>query len=630
MEVDPPALEQHPLPEAEEDSLKSLSARRTRRRIQLPARFRDVVASPLPELPPEGHGLVSEEPSSSSTGLARESHARRIVNSSKNLFGLFRRYFGNRPDHDPEELVDLAGLTEVPTKSVVESDHEAISNSQPPDPTQNFYPFPNESSFKLGDWWISDGPQKSISSLNNLVKIVGHDDFKPSDVQNIQWGKGFKLLGANDFDGDRLRESNPLQGVDEDASWKKSPIHIQVPFHSREKNPGPKDFHVGDLYHRSLVEVIKEKLANTGDDQHFHYQPYELYWEPLPDMETPIRVHGELYTSPAFVEAHNALQEAPGEPGCSLPRVIAALMFDSDATHLTTSGDAKLWPCYLWFGNESKYRRSKPTHHLCNHVAYFQTLPDNFKDFAAEHCGPRGPSKKLFTHCRRETLHAQWEILLDDDFVAAYQHGIVVECCDGIKRRFYPRIFTYSADYQEKVIISSIRDKGRCPCPQCLILFTDIDCLGTPEDMQRRTELARLDDEEKQRRVKTARDYILKKNLAISSKYVEQQLQDISLTPTDNAFSKRLAPLGLGFNIYLALVVDLMHEFELGVWKSLFLHILRILEAYAKKSGKNVTNILDARYRQVPSFGRDTIRRFSSNVSELKCLAARDYEDLLQ
>ncbi|KZP03474.1 hypothetical protein FIBSPDRAFT_693271, partial [Athelia psychrophila] len=35
-------------------------------------------------------------------------------------------------------------------------------------------------------------------------------------------------------------------------------------------------------------------------------------------------------------------------------------------------------------------------------------------------------------------------------------------------------------------------------------------------------------------------------------------------------------------------------------------------------------------YRQVPSFGRDTIRRFSSNVSELKCLAARDYEDLLQ
>jgi hypothetical protein len=32
----------------------------------------------------------------------------------------------------------------------------------------------------------------------------------------------------------------------------------------------------------------------------------------------------------------------------------------------------------------------------------------------------------------------------------AYKHGIVVECCDSIKHRFYPRILTYSADYPEK------------------------------------------------------------------------------------------------------------------------------------------------------------------------------------
>lgn len=36
------------------------------------------------------------------------------------------------------------------------------------------------------------------------------------------------------------------------------------------------------------------------------------------------------------------------------------------------------------------------------------------------------------------------------------------------------------------------------------------------------------------------------------------------------------------------------------------------------------------RFRQVPTFGRDTIRRFCSNVSELKRLAARDHEDILQ
>ena len=32
----------------------------------------------------------------------------------------------------------------------------------------------------------------------------------------------------------------------------------------------------------------------------------------------------------------------------------------------------------------------------------------------------------------------------------------------------------------------------------------------------------------------------------------------------------------------------------------------------------------------MPTFGRDSIRRFSNNISELKKLGARDYENLLQ
>ena len=37
------------------------------------------------------------------------------------------------------------------------------------------------------------------------------------------------------------------------------------------------------------------------------------------------------------------------------------------------------------------------------------------------------------------------------------------------------------------------------------------------------------------------------------------------------------------------------------------------------------------RFRKVPAFGRDTIRSFlSGNVADLKKLAARDYEDILQ
>ena len=45
-----------------------------------------------------------------------------------------------------------------------------------------------------------------------------------------------------------------------------------------------------------------------------------------------------------------------------------------------------------------------------------------------------------------------------------------------------------------------------------------------------------------------------------------------------NAFIDKLSPLG--FNPFQMLVVDLMHEFELGVWKSLFIHLLRMLDAH--------------------------------------------------
>jgi hypothetical protein len=59
-------------------------------------------------------------------------------------------------------------------------------------------------------------------------------------------------------------------------------------------------------------------------------------------------------------------------------------------------------------------------------------------------------SEETLRHCRRELFQAVWAILLDPDFVEAYRHGIIVECSDGITRRIFPRIFTYSADYPEK------------------------------------------------------------------------------------------------------------------------------------------------------------------------------------
>jgi hypothetical protein len=57
-----------------------------------------------------------------------------------------------------------------------------------------------------------------------------------------------------------------------------------------------------------------------------------------------------------------------------LERVVVALMFWTDATLLANFGTAKLWPCYMFFGNDSKYRRAKMHLNLCNHVAYFEDV----------------------------------------------------------------------------------------------------------------------------------------------------------------------------------------------------------------------------------------------------------------
>ena len=156
----------------------------------------------------------------------------------------------------------------------------------------------------------------------------------------------------------------------EGASWTKTAVTIKVPFHKRTAKPGVYNYHVGDMYHRKLISVIREKLKNPQHNELFHYQPYNLLWQRR-GSPTPINVHGELYTSETFLRAHQDLQQSPPEPGCDLERVVVALMFWSDATQLTTFSDAKLWPCYMFFGNESKYRRCKPSSCLCSHVAYF-------------------------------------------------------------------------------------------------------------------------------------------------------------------------------------------------------------------------------------------------------------------
>ena len=60
----------------------------------------------------------------------------------------------------------------------------------------------------------------------------------------------------------------------------------------------------------------------------------------------------------------------------------------------------------------------------------------------------------MLTYLRREVMHGVWRILLDDEFMDAYEHGIIIEFPDGVKCRLFIRFFTYSADYPEKWVVT--------------------------------------------------------------------------------------------------------------------------------------------------------------------------------
>lgn len=141
---------------------------------------------------------------------------------------------------------------------------------------------------------------------------------------------------------------------------------------------------------------------------------------------------------------------------------------------------------------------------------------------------------------------------MDDQFLTAYKHGVVVDCSDGVKRRLYPRIFTYSADYPERLVrdhssippnysmlmptssvtLTTIRDFGLCPCPLCLVEKSDIRKMGLVADMSARVKRARIDSTARRRKVELSRKIIYDRGCAVNHNSVETLLKAESLVPT--------------------------------------------------------------------------------------------------
>jgi Plavaka transposase len=123
-----------------------------------------------------------------------------------------------------------------------------------------------------------------------------------------------------------------------------------------------------------ITTLIRDKFEGPMFTK-FHLSPFKLFCK-HPYQNKDERIYSEMTDSDVFINEHDKVQCAPtDDPPCKCEKVIAALMFWSDATHLATFGTAKVWPIYMLFGNMSKYVRCQPNSGATKHVVYIWLEP---------------------------------------------------------------------------------------------------------------------------------------------------------------------------------------------------------------------------------------------------------------
>jgi hypothetical protein len=149
---------------------------------------------------------------------------------------------------------------------------------------------------------------------------------------------------------------------------------------------------------------------------------------------------------------------------------------------------------------------------------------------------------------------------------------------------------------------------GSCACPCCFTPKSLFNYLGLLKDMKNC--IANL-HVYAMTNIVQAQEFIYKSRNTVDGLKVKHTLGDGSWVPTivsassssqfflsaqtcysQNQFVKKLGPLGL--DTFQMLVVDFMHECELGTWKAPLTHLIRLI--YALPSGSQLVVTLDKRY----------------------------------
>ncbi|KAE9384947.1 hypothetical protein BT96DRAFT_841397 [Gymnopus androsaceus JB14] len=425
--------------------------------------------------------------------------------------------------------------------------------------------------YHLLQWFYNKKQAKSIADLNTLLKkVLLPEDFSQDHLEGFSMQKVLKDVG--NYGGVRY----DLQA---DYGWIETSIKIPVPCTGvKQSEADTPAYELKGVFYCKPLEIIKS-VFQSEQAKKFHYTLFKLCQQQSFPDKRDLCLYSELYNTDAFIEEHAKIQrqqkkrrlDDPEDPSLHVPCTIAGMMLWSDATKIGTWGNQSMWPIYLYFRNQSKYDRAKLSAFTSHHMAYIPKLPNNFHDFYKEHYNT-APTEAVLTNVQREILQSIYGLIFDNEFMEAYDHGLVLKCANIVQRCLFPCLFTYSVDYIEKILIATICMLGSHPCVHCLVDKDQIDQLGTKSDTKRCERKACIDSEEHQSTIEKMWKWIFDDGLSVASSYVE-------------AFSNLLLGLLLkyvihnifklfGMNFYDLLVPDVLLELELGIWKAILLHLI--------------------------------------------------------
>jgi len=354
------------------------------RQRRFPRRYHDFLPNSTTQMPHLPERIIAHSPSPlppeakspSPVQLEVSEPEPQSITTKPDEFGLYRvyeTYPSLVPDEDQglDDCCDAPGLSVAPGAS--SQRWWTGFGCKIPDLSRNiFAPFLNATVFRLMNWFYSGSNMKSVAELQSLVdNVLLANDYDHTHLKNFSARSELRRL-----DGESGKDSNSLPFTHENG-WKESTVRIKLPAEKvNQTEDSAPELEVPGVYHRSLLEVFTTALQDESAKS-FHYTPFSLFWKSTP-QSTPERVYSELYNSDAFIEEHSKVQQLPLEPGPQYERAIAAGMIWSDSTHLASFGTQSLWPGYIFFGNQSKYARGKPSQFAAHHLAYIPSVSPFF------------------------------------------------------------------------------------------------------------------------------------------------------------------------------------------------------------------------------------------------------------